>query len=364
MYGADLEYYKWELALRRPLFMHTVFHYKDAGAYRIASKHCRRRLKHELVANHKLQQQIDYETGEVVYRPCTLRRCATYSDEADLYKYTLDLYQTIQNYNQCIIVNFSKKNQSIYVLVNHTFMDGVKMTSLVYSRILLDQSPIDMVREYRYVPIVSELDALRCIGDYMTRRHRSTLTHTPGIPPVQHYLQIDNTRIRTLKTTGGSSFNIALLAMVCEYLFKYTTATSLSVALLYGFSNQHKNNAYTFMDILVDKNDDIVASIRRIDEQIKSRMHHLNGHYHLIHNMSLDLESVYKQRNCDVIFSSAVRKSTHNASSVFGYCHNQRTPFYVGCTNTYTASHTSISINALNDSCLLRSNDYRSPVVL
>ena len=364
MYGVDLGYYKQELTLRRPLFMHTVFHYKDAGAYRIASKHCRRRLKQELVTNKKLQQQIDYATGEIVYKQCAFRRCATYSNETDLHKYALDVYRTIRNYNQCIIVNFSQKNRSLYVLLNHTFMDGVKMANMVCCRILFDLSPIDMVLEYRYVPVVSEMDALRCIGDYVTRRHRSTLTHTPGMPPVQHYLQIDNTRIKTLKKSVGSSFNIALLAMVCEYLFKHTIATSMSVALLYGFSNPDKNNAYTFIDIIVVQTDDIVASIRRINEQIKSRMHHVNGHYHLIHNMNLDLESVYKQGYCDVIFSSAVRKTKRNVSSVFGYCHNQRTPFYVGCANTYTASHTSISINALTNSCSLRSNDYRDPVVL
>jgi hypothetical protein len=109
MYGVDLGYYKQELTLRRPLFMHTVFHYKDAGAYRIASKHCRRRLKQELVTNKKLQQQIDYATGEIVYKQCAFRRCATYSNETDLHKYALDVYRTIRNYNQCIIVNFSQK---------------------------------------------------------------------------------------------------------------------------------------------------------------------------------------------------------------------------------------------------------------
>ena len=68
------------------------------------------------------------------------------------------------------------------------------------------------------------------------------------------------------------------------------TATSMSVALLYGFSNPDKNNAYTFIDIIVVKTDDVVARIHRINEQIKSRVHQMNGHYHLIHNRNLDLE--------------------------------------------------------------------------
>lgn len=361
--GVDLLYYKQELGLKRPLFMHSIVSYHDLDEYTYAVEYCKRNLKRQLKQNKKMQEQIDYNTGDIVYKRTCIDKCVTYMDEPNIYKYALLIYKNIRQYNQCIIVNISRKYKSFYILLNHTFMDGVLMNNCVYSQIMPNWMPMLNVNKYKYIPFLSEVDSLRTLCYYATFARNDPFTHTPDKCPILHYLKIHNSETNRMKNICNSSFTIALLARVCEYIFRFTTKTSISVALLYGLTNPQKNNAYSFINVVIHKEQDILECIQNINCQIKQNLYQINGNYNLMHNMNINFESLYKQTICDMVFSSIVADSTSNASP-FMYCHRQRTPLYVGCANTYAGTYASVTINLLSDSVLLENNEYIDPVLI
>ncbi len=207
-----------------------------------------------------------------------------------------------------IVVRLHRGRRLLGVLFDHTVWDGIRVVNECLAPTITARpfSSKWLLRD-RYRPLLDELAVLytawRTAGRAVTYKPLPRFENGEGQQVVKHIWNTSD--IKALKDRLRVPFSAAIVALYGKKLLEWLPESRqmVRIGVIVGFQSPRFRNNYSMVAVDVRRADDLDATVRAVQSQMRRRRLEVVGLYNLAN--TFEVESFFKGRVVDALFSPA-----------------------------------------------------------